>query len=133
MLIVRTFDHEKQSIGQMLIIENNRVLNTFCTLEKPDLDNKQNVSCIPDGVYMVRKRKSPRFGWCFIVEKVPNRSYILIHRGNYYSDIRGCILAGTSFRDINKDGIIDVLNTTNTVKKLLKIMPDRFELTIKST
>ncbi len=64
------------------------------------------------------------------MEGVPDRSYILIHRGNYHTDIRGCILVGKYFKDINKDGVMDVVYSTDTVKKLLTILPDEFELII---
>ena len=131
LLITRTHENSKQTIGQMLVFEGEKVLFGCNTLELPYLDNQRNISCIPVGVYRCRKRVSPKFGLCFIVEDVPGRSYILIHRGNFYSDIRGCILVGKGFKDVNKDGIIDVVYSTATVKNLLKILPDSFELEIK--
>ena len=61
---------------------------------------------------------------------VPDRNYILIHAGNYYSDIRGCILVGMDHLDINKDGFKDVTYSKDTLKKLYKILPEKFELEI---
>lgn len=68
------------------------------TLELPWLDNKQSISCIPNGSYPVRIRtadesRSYKYNH-LIVKEVPNRSYILFHIGNRTADSRGCILTG---------------------------------------
>jgi hypothetical protein len=72
---------------------------------------------------------------------VPNRSFVLIHWGNYagsinpktlQSDIRGCVLVGSAMADINKDGILDIVNSKPTFAGLMLMFPDGFELTIKS-
>ena len=51
---------------------------------------------------------------------MPNRSEILIHKGNYYTDILGCILIGSDLADINKDGLLDVTNSKNSVRRLME-------------
>lgn len=74
------------------------------TVERPWLDNKPNISCIPEGAYQLEAYKSPRFGDCFIVsggdddqriEKFKNnngkRWGILIHPANTPSQLAGCI------------------------------------------
>lgn len=65
-----------------------------CTLEPRDLDNRQNISCIPVGRYTCRRRISPRFGETFEVCAVPDRENILFHPGNTSKDTSGCILLG---------------------------------------
>lgn len=65
-------------------------------------------------------------GECIEIQNVPMRSNILIHVGNYTSDILGCILVGDSARDINNDGTIDVTNSKATMYKLLALIPDKF-------
>ena len=35
------------------------------TLERPWLQNKRNISCIPNGLYLCRRITSPRFGNTF--------------------------------------------------------------------
>jgi len=69
------------------------------TLELPWKDNQKNISCVPDGQYKCKVRlareSATRDYVHLLVEDVPNRSYILFHRGNYPSDSRGCILTGT--------------------------------------
>ena len=106
------------------------VLNFFgfrCyTLELPDKGNKTNISCIPAGTYECKKHVSPSQGECISVTNVVGRSHILIHKGNYTSDIRGCILVGDSIRDINSDKIPDVTNSTVTLYSLMKLLPDKF-------
>mgnify|MGYP003632453159 FL=1 len=69
------------------------------TLELAWRDNQKSVSCIPEGEYSCRVRLARESGSRdyvhLLVQDVPNRSYILFHRGNYPSDSRGCILTGT--------------------------------------
>lgn len=66
----------------------------FYTIERPWLKNAVNVSCVPVGSYDLRWRESPRFGWTWELQEVPDRSYILIHVANFPSDIEGCIGLG---------------------------------------
>lgn len=68
----------------------------FSTIERPWLDNAQNVSCIPTGTYLTRWRESPRFGFTWELRDVQDRTYILIHAANYPSDVQGCIGLGTN-------------------------------------
>jgi len=72
-------------------------------LELPWKDNQQKVSCIPLGTYSVKRRHSDRFKEHFHIQDVPNRTWILIHPGNYYTQIMGCVLVGGGFSDINND------------------------------
>jgi hypothetical protein len=67
------------------------------TCEDPWRDNERKISCIPEGRYKIRKHTSPRYGVCFRVDDVPERTHILVHAGNTSDDTLGCILLGTSF------------------------------------
>ena len=69
---------------------------TFYTIERPWLDNKPNISCIPTGTYDLERRDSPRFGETWYLPDVPDRSWILMHVANFPSDVQGCIGIGTS-------------------------------------
>lgn len=102
-----------------------------CTLELPDLDNQQNISCIPAGRYKCKKITSPSLGKCIEIGNVTGRTYVRIHAGNYTSQIRGCVLVGDSIRDINRDGVLDVANSRSTLHALLNLLPGEFELIIK--
>lgn len=122
-----------QTLGIIQVIENYKPIKALSCLELPDLQNQNKISRIPYGFYDVEKRNSKKFGDHFHVTNVINRSYILIHAGNYHSDILGCILVGKEFRDINKDGQLDVIRSKDALKELLDIMPDKFKLEIEIT
>lgn len=107
------------------------------TLELPWRENHRNVSCIPAGDYKVKIRISPRYGQVYWVTEVPNRSFILIHSGNWAGDVKkgykthvnGCILLG------QRRGLLvgqwAVLNSRITVKRLmLKTACEPFTLKI---
>jgi len=62
------------------------------TIELPWKQNRQSVSCIPEGTYTLRKRISPRFGLHLEILNVPKRNYILFHPANdALRELRGCI------------------------------------------
>jgi len=96
------------------------------TLELPWRDNNRNISCIPKGSYEVITRLSPKFGNVYWIKEVPNRSFILIHSGNWAGDlnkgfkshVNGCILLG------QKRGLLlgqlAVLNSRITVKRFMR-------------
>ena len=103
----------------------------FCVLELPDLGNQKNISCIPPGIYKAKKRISPGKGYEVIEYiNVPNRTYIQAHYGNFTSQLLGCQLYGYGLKYLDNDDIIDVTNSETTIKKLLKILPDEFEIKI---
>ena len=120
-----------QTLGTLQLLDDNKEIFSCKTLELPDLDNQKSVSCIPKGIYIVTPRTSPKYGLHFLVNNVINRDAILIHHGNYYTDILGCILVGTSHVDINGDNLKDVTSSKVTLKKLLELAPKGFELTIR--
>ena len=128
--LIRLEYGEKQTLGKLFAFDGLNKIYECNTLELPWKDNRIRVSCIPKGTYSVKKHTSPKFGYCFWIQSVPDRSEILIHRGNYYMDTLGCIMLGDSFSDINHDGIIDVRNSTNTVNNLVALMPENFMINI---
>jgi len=79
----------------------------FCvTLERPWLENKRNVSCIPEGYYLGRRIQSPRFGDTFEIVEVPNRSHILFHKGNLADDTHGCVLVGEQYEPLGGENAV---------------------------
>lgn len=100
------------------------------TLELPWLSNQKQISCIPKGFYTCTKITSPSLGRCIEVSSVIGRTYIRIHKGNYTSQIQGCILVGDSIKDINGDFTPDVTNSSATFDKLMEITPCEFTLEI---
>jgi hypothetical protein len=67
------------------------------TLELPWRWNQNNVSCIPLGRYRGYLRYDKADGWRIQLTNVPGRAGVQIHVGNYPSDIKGCILVGTTY------------------------------------
>ena len=97
LLIIRDRFTDVSTIGRLFV--NGEY---FCyTLELPYRNNQRSISCIPAGNYKVRLRlareSATRDYLHMIVEDVPNRTYILFHRGNKASHTRGCILVGQTF------------------------------------
>ncbi|NIJ45151.1 hypothetical protein FHR24_001590 [Wenyingzhuangia heitensis] len=74
----------------------------FC-IELPWLENRRNVSCIPEGAYILKARYSQKFGHHLILENVKNRTLILIHPANdALKELRGCIAPVTCLSGIGK-------------------------------
>lgn len=94
------------------------------TLELPDKGNAPNISCIPAGTYEYYKRTSGVNGEVIELNNVVGRSFIQVHKGNFTSNILGCILLGKTIADINGDGIPDVTSSGATVKEFLSIIEE---------
>ncbi len=74
---------------------------------------------------------SPKFGNTFEVTNVPNRSEILLHKGNITDDSHGCILVGEQFEPV-KDKRVGVLASAKGFDEFLKRTEgfDEFQLRI---
>lgn len=99
--------HPEGTLGVVTVADQK-----FYTIERPWLDNSPNVSCIPVGNYLTKWRESPRFGFTWCLQDVPDRTYILMHVANYSSDVQGCIGLGTSLMGDR----IAVSNSRNAMK-----------------
>lgn len=77
--------------------------------ELPWRDNQPGNSCIPAGTYRLHWHNSPKFGWCYEIMDVPDRTDVLIHKGNWcgdvdqdlHSDVLGCVLLGRTFGEVH--------------------------------
>ena len=130
-IIRRITFRDKQTEGVMCVYDDAD-LNVFScyTLELEEDCNAKRDDCIPRGTYNVEKRWSTKYKHHFHVLDVPNRSYILIHQGNYNKHTLGCILVGKTLTDINGDGYRDTTNSVATMNKLNEILPLTFKLEI---
>lgn len=126
MIIKRLSDDGVQTLG-IMTLANGKV---YHTLELSWKNNNKKVSCISKGKYKVRKRTSAKYGEHFHILDVKNRDFILIHFGNYHTDILGCVLVGKGLRDINNDGRLDVTSSKQAMKEILAVMPNSFDLEI---
>jgi len=111
----------KQTLGELYLLTNTgAVLHKWMTLELPDMNNTRYISRIPLGTYKAVVHTSPRFGKTLWIQDVPGRSEILIHKGNYHTDIKGCILIGQNHIDINNDGFKDVTSSAKAIGELMR-------------
>ncbi len=122
--------NDKQVLGEMNVFDGQILVYSCKTLELSWKNNQQTISCIAEGTFDVVKRFSEKYNNHFHLLNVPDRSFILIHAGNYYTQTEGAILVGDNHTDINADGLADVTNSRKTMAELYKHMPDKFSLTI---
>lgn len=103
------------------------------TMELPWKDNKNSISCIPEHTYLVKKElTSPNHKYPhFRLPNVPGRQGILIHKITYVSGLLGCIGVGGAFKDLNSDGVPDIIDSTKALEMLIELLPLEFELIIK--
>jgi hypothetical protein len=141
MVIKRTKFEKVQTLGELEVIEelfayhqwvSDDLIFESKTLELPWLDNAPYISCIPVGIYDVKKRWSPRFGFHFHILDVEGRTWILMHAGNFFKNTKGCTLVGDGYKKINDDKWYDLTNSKRTLRELYRIMPERFELEIRN-
>ena len=104
------------------------------TLENPWINNERNISCIPEGEYPVRLRLPRESGTRdylhLLVQEVPNRDWILFHRGNFPKDTSGCILVGLGSQQdfVNNSTLaMDLL-----IKEILNLGGENINLIIKN-
>jgi len=130
-LVRRYFSTHTQGFFYALDAYGN-ILFSCVTLELPYRDNAPQVSAIPEGCYTVQARQSDKFAWHYHILDVPGREWILFHPGTYTSQLRGCIIPGAKFKDLNADGIPDITVTRATLDKMLAALGTRFALHILS-
>ena len=130
LLLIRDTFSKDSTIGE-LFLNGERICDT---LENPWVDNQRNVSCIPEGVYPVRLRLPRESGTRdylhLLVQEVPNRDWILFHRGNTAKDTSGCILVGLGTQQdfvSNSTLAMDLL-----IKEIIHLGGENINLIIKN-
>lgn len=99
------------------------------TVERPWIDNKPFISCIPAGMYRVKHRMYNRGGYPALhICDVPDRSYILIHRANHMLELLGCIGVGRDFGYVYNKWA--VTSSATTLKNLLKVLENKTNITL---
>jgi len=106
---------------------NGRTL--FACLERPWLNNKKKVSCIPAGVYLLKRVFSHEWGWTYEVVDVDDRTLIRFHWGNWLTDSKGCILVGEGFGIVSgktkyKDGKRGITSSQRAFRSFIKELGD---------
>ena len=130
LLLIRDTFSKESTIGE-LFLNGERICDT---LENPWQDNQRNISCIPEGVYPVRLRLPRESGTRdylhLLVQEVPNRDFILVHRGNFPSQTQGCLLVGLGTeQDVVHNSVLamDLL-----IKEILHLGGENINLIIKN-
>ncbi|MDD9304373.1 MAG: hypothetical protein HUK40_19325 [Desulfobacter sp.] len=111
--LIRVEESDQGTLG-VLVLDGQAFC---CTLEPPNIGNRQNLSCIPCGHYTAIRKISPKYGDTFEITGVPNRTHVLIHPGNLVKHTRGCVLLGQYFGKLT--GNRAVLNSGVTFKNFL--------------
>ena len=130
LLLIRDTFSKKSTIGE-LFLNGERICDT---LENSWQDNQRNISCIPEGVYPVRLRlpreSATRDYIHLLVQDVPDRDWILFHRGNFPKDTSGCILVGIGTeQDVVHNSVLamDLL-----IKEVIHLGGENINLIIKN-
>lgn len=102
-------------------------LGEYKTLERPWRKNERNVSCIPEGTYLVKRDRAGRHQF-YCVTSVPGRTSIEVHGGHVPTHSDGCILLGMEF-----DSEYNLLGSSDALAAFLDDMGDEdFYLTIEA-
>lgn len=132
-VITRIDGNDKATLGVLSHTKPDGFAWVCKTLELPDKGNQQKISCIPKGVYTCEYTFSNSIKkFTYEVKNVPDRAGIRIHSGNYTRQILGCILLGKTHTDIDKDGIVDVTESSKTISEFETLMnKEKFTLKIQ--
>lgn len=115
-LVLTRFCWSPYGVYGSLTLPDGQVL---FTVERPWLENKPMVSCIPEGTYSCRPRYYNKGGYEAVeILEVPGRSYILFHVANSPGDVKGCIGLGTDLGWVH--GQWAVVSSKNAFAEFMK-------------
>ena len=117
--LTRVIYYDKCIIGRLDLYDGPLKVFSCKTLERPWMENKNKVSCVPAGSYPVVLEYSAHFKRKLNELKlVPGRSEVKIHVANYVTQLEGCIAVGLSVGDINKDGVPDMVSSRIALERM---------------
>jgi len=91
--------------------------------ERPWQDNAVNVSCIPTGLYVLKRGNFRGKYENYELQDVPGRTFIEIHRGNTMHDVKGCILLGEKLNlSTQPKPVFALLNSTGAFTQFMDVM-----------
>jgi hypothetical protein len=125
---------QAETLGTYIVMDDNVELYRCCCIELPWLNNQNNISCIPGGIYDAEKFNSVEHPNTILIKNVMGRTGILIHKGNFATgkqvDTQGCQIPGLSFVDIDGNGTLDVAGSDIAMRALNYFLPDKFKIII---
>lgn len=83
--------------GTFGVMTDERGWPLFVTFEETWRHNERNVSCVPEGTYVVERALTPKHGDTWRLRDVQGRDNVLIHVINTEADTEGCIGLGVEF------------------------------------
>ncbi len=119
-VLIRKETSDEGTFGE-LVFDSGLLL---FTAELTWRDNKPGKSCIPVGGYQANWRYSPKHGYCFHVDNVPNRTDVEIHSADFAGDVDagfkcellGCIAPGIEIGIL--EGQKAVINSKTAIQSL---------------
>ena len=125
LILRRYLDTKKMTFGEFEY--KGKKLKIF-SLERPNKNNANSVSCVPAGLYSLVQHSSSKHPNTFALvgETVSHyksdkkRSTILIHPANFVNELEGCISCGKSITYIgNKIGVLKSRVATNYIINII--------------
>ncbi len=122
--IIRYKIGRKQSLGNLLVRnEYGNIVYSRHVLELGWLNNKRNISCVPQGTYDLKLEHSPKFGRkLWEAYGILNRSECKFHVANFANQLNGCFAPGMAKFDINRDGNKDMVNSKEAFSEFMDAM-----------
>lgn len=74
-------------------------------LEKPDLQNAPDTSCVLKDVYTASWFQSPKHGWCYKLNDAHGRTNVEIHAANVHEQLLGCLAPGLVKASFDPDSL----------------------------
>ena len=98
-------------------------------LERPWVNNERNVSCIPEGLYLVKPDMEGRYTGYPELQNVYGRTEIIIHPANRVNQLEGCLAPGLT-ASINEHELPTVSDSGAAFNRIKQLGPT-FELLIR--
>lgn len=138
-IVLTRLETSSQGTFGTFVVPNGDYLEYFYSGELPWLDNASGKSCVPTGVYKVKKTTWLKYNKpVFMLQNVANRQGILIHSANYMGDrdkglksqLYGCIALGEKLGVM--EGQKALLVSSPAIRRFQDMMEwEDFELEIK--
>ena len=132
--IIRNKSTDDGTFGVLLMDDHS----SWSTGELPWHDNAHGISCILPGTYKCTWFNSPKHGWGYLVNDVPDRNLCEIHPANFMADksiptkqsqLLGCIALGKSVGKL--EGQTALLQSKQAILEFdTNLKMEEFQLTI---